>query len=360
MSSETVNGASVANSSVTDFKHDKRNLDLPESSNYKVNRDAYCFTEEDQGYSCEQGIWATQLMNEPILEEAFHSSEKVILIFSVNMSGFFQGYAQMVSSVGWRRDKVWSAGSGGNTQWGRSFKVKWLKLHDLPFQKTLHLRNPLNHNKPVKISRDCQELPPDIGEALCELLDVNNDKQIRDNLSFERPHVEPSWSARDEEFNFPPIPRTVGGTSMLYPSLLYQHQVESSRPHFAHHRSAQTYLRDNSPVTSGSPRIACAERSHAKGGEVNVDFDNGCSSQLDIWRFPAEGSSVGSVLTDDDILEMTYEEYLEAHNKNNIPYYAAARPSRKSQESSSTKEKSDDSYSRKGRTHKKSHKQTLE
>ncbi|KAL8101209.1 hypothetical protein AgCh_033184 [Apium graveolens] len=345
MSSETVNGASVANSSVTDFKHDKRNLDLPESSNYKVNRDAYCFTEEDQGYSCEQvgtssakkrrtnstryfiikslnheniqlsiekGIWATQLMNEPILEEAFHSSEKVILIFSVNMSGFFQGYAQMVSSVGWRRDKVWSAGSGGNTQWGRSFKVKWLKLHDLPFQKTLHLRNPLNHNKPVKISRDCQELPPDIGEALCELLDVNNDKQIRDNLSFERPHVEPSWSARDEEFNFPPIPRTVGGTSMLYPSLLYQHQVESSRPHFAHHRSAQTYLRDNSPVTSGSPRIACAERSHAKGGEVNVDFDNGCSSQLDIWRFPAEGSSVGSVLTDDDILEMVLLHHLSS------------------------------------------------
>lgn len=84
------------------------------------------------------------------------SAGKVILIFSVNMSGFFQGYAQMMSSVGWRRDKVWSAGSGGNNQWGRSFKVKWLQLHDLPFQKTLHLKNPLNHYKPVKISRDCQ------------------------------------------------------------------------------------------------------------------------------------------------------------------------------------------------------------
>lgn len=84
------------------------------------------------------------------------NSGKVILIFSVNMSGSFQGYAQMMSPVGWRRDKVWSAGSGGNNQWGRSFKVKWLQLHDLPFQKTLHLKNPLNQFKPVKISRDCQ------------------------------------------------------------------------------------------------------------------------------------------------------------------------------------------------------------
>ena len=84
------------------------------------------------------------------------NSSKVILIFSVNMSGFFQGYAQMMSSVGWRRDNVWRQGSGGKNPWGRSFKVKWLQLNDLPFQKTLHLKNPLNDYKPVKISRDCQ------------------------------------------------------------------------------------------------------------------------------------------------------------------------------------------------------------
>lgn len=84
------------------------------------------------------------------------NSGKVILIFSVNMSGFFQGYAQMMSSVGWRRDNVWSQGNGKNNPWGRSFKVKWLRLNTLPFQKTLHLKNPLNDYKPVKISRDCQ------------------------------------------------------------------------------------------------------------------------------------------------------------------------------------------------------------
>ncbi len=84
------------------------------------------------------------------------NSDKVILIFSVNMSGFFQGYAQMMSAVGWRRDNIWSKGCGKINPWGCSFKVKWLRLNDLPFQKTLHLKNPLNDFKPVKISRDCQ------------------------------------------------------------------------------------------------------------------------------------------------------------------------------------------------------------
>jgi len=72
------------------------------------------------------------------------------------MSGFFQGYAEMLSPVGWRRDQIWSQGGGKNNPWGRSFKVKWLRLSELPFQKTLHLKNPLNDYKPVKISRDCQ------------------------------------------------------------------------------------------------------------------------------------------------------------------------------------------------------------
>lgn len=81
---------------------------------------------------------------------------KVVLIFSVNSSGFFQGYAQMMSSVGRRRENLWTQGAGANNPWGRSFRVKWLCLSDLPFHKTIHLKNPLNEYKPVKISRDCQ------------------------------------------------------------------------------------------------------------------------------------------------------------------------------------------------------------
>lgn len=93
------------------------------------------------------------------LENYLHilqNSDCVILIFSVNMSGAFQGYAKMMSSIGRRRDNVWREGRGKSNPWGRNFKVKWLCLNDLPFHETLHLKNPLNDYKPVKISRDCQ------------------------------------------------------------------------------------------------------------------------------------------------------------------------------------------------------------
>lgn len=44
-------------------------------------------------------------------------------------------------------------------------------LHDLPFPATNHITNSLNENKPVKISRDTQELDAQAGEALMRLFD---------------------------------------------------------------------------------------------------------------------------------------------------------------------------------------------
>ncbi|XP_076951854.1 uncharacterized protein LOC143625403 isoform X1 [Bidens hawaiensis] len=194
-------------------------------------------------------------MYEPILEEAYHNSGKVILIFSVNMSGYFQGYAQMISSVGWRRDNVWSHGYGGGKPWGRSFKVKWLRLQDLPFQKTLHLKNPLNDYKPVKISRDCQELPQDIGEALCELID--GESGVDENQTF--------CGLQDTG------PMHLG--PLLYPSLYYQH------------------------TSHQNPFI---NRSVA-----DVDTGSDGSVLYDGWDMSAERSLHANTLTDDDILEMS-------------------------------------------------------
>lgn len=44
-------------------------------------------------------------------------------------------------------------------------------LHDLPFPATNHITNSYNENKPVKISRDTQELDLHAGEALMRLFD---------------------------------------------------------------------------------------------------------------------------------------------------------------------------------------------
>lgn len=386
MSSDTAKeNASVVDSSVTDWKHDMGNFDDPESSSYKANEDGYPSGPEEQRHShtgmlnssankkgklystryfiikslnhhniqlsMEKGIWATQVMNEPILEEAFHNSGKVILIFSVNMSGFFQGYAQMMSSVGWRRDNVWSQGSGGNNPWGRSFKVKWLRLHDLPFQKTLHLKNPLNDYKPVKISRDCQELSQEIGEALCELLDGKTDvgDNLRkndfsgDDLPPRRPFMEPSCSLPGEEYNLSSMHMT--WTSMLYPSLLYQHKAEANRFHLAHQRSTGPFLPENLPISSGPSKVTRVKHPRISGNFTSVQVDHDMSSGFDVWNMSAERSPLASTLTEDDILEMSYEEYLEAHSRSNKKLsQPAAGPLRKIQES--TNKEHGDSYSR--------------
>ncbi|XP_047340383.1 30-kDa cleavage and polyadenylation specificity factor 30 [Impatiens glandulifera] len=133
---------------------------------------------ENLELSVQQGVWATQRSNEAKLNEAFDSVENVILIFSVNRTRNFQGCAKMTSRIGG------SVGGGnwkyahGTPHYGRNFSLKWLKLCELSFQQTRNLRNPYNENLPVKISRDCQELEPSIGEQLASFLYLEPDSEL--------------------------------------------------------------------------------------------------------------------------------------------------------------------------------------
>ncbi|KAG6423587.1 hypothetical protein SASPL_113988 [Salvia splendens] len=133
---------------------------------------------ENLELSVQQGVWATQRSNEAKLNEAFDAVDNVILIFSVNKTRHFQGCAKMISRIGG------SVGGGnwkhahGTAHYGRNFAVKWLKLCELSFDKTRHLRNPYNENLPVKISRDCQELEPSVGEQLASSLYLEPDSDL--------------------------------------------------------------------------------------------------------------------------------------------------------------------------------------
>ncbi|GAB2214037.1 hypothetical protein Droror1_Dr00018369 [Drosera rotundifolia] len=137
---------------------------------------------ENLELSVQQGVWATQRSNEAKLNEAFDSADHVILIFSINRTRHFQGCAKMTSKIGesvvggnWKH-------AHGTAHYGRNFSVKWLKLSELSFHKTRHLRNPYNENLPVKISRDCQELEPAIGEQLASLLYLEPDSELTATL----------------------------------------------------------------------------------------------------------------------------------------------------------------------------------
>lgn len=63
--------------------------------------------------------------------------------------------------------------SSKNNSWTSAFDIRWLSRQPLPFVKTLHLRNPYNENKLVKIARDGTEIEPYIGAQLVELFNSN-------------------------------------------------------------------------------------------------------------------------------------------------------------------------------------------
>ncbi|CAI9292978.1 unnamed protein product [Lactuca saligna] len=169
-------GQSQAQSNGQQVQANKTCIPLPQgTSRYFIVKSC---NRENLELSVQQGVWATQRSNEAKLNEAFDSVENVILIFSVNRTRHFQGCARMTSKTGG------SVGGGnwkyehGTAHYGRNFCVRWLKLCELSFHKTRHLRNPYNENLPVKISRDCQELEPSIGEQLASLLYLEPDSEL--------------------------------------------------------------------------------------------------------------------------------------------------------------------------------------
>jgi len=135
--------------------------------------------------SVEHNVWATQRKNEPKLSDAYRTSPAVILIFSVNKSGAFQGYARMRSLTGkstCRTDPFHG--------FGRLFDVDWLRLHDLEVSEVQHLRNPLDDNRQVAFSRDGQELAHDVGAEVCRLIDIrvhNEDPEGYEPITADRP-----------------------------------------------------------------------------------------------------------------------------------------------------------------------------
>lgn len=81
----------------------------------------------------------------------------MILVFSVQGSGHFQGYARLSGdkpdSKTDTADQCFEL-SGPNLS--PPLPVEWIKRANIPFQATRHLLNPYNENRRVQTSRDGQ------------------------------------------------------------------------------------------------------------------------------------------------------------------------------------------------------------
>ncbi|KNE61470.1 hypothetical protein AMAG_18635 [Allomyces macrogynus ATCC 38327] len=124
---------------------------------------------DDLELSLRHRLWSPQLHLEGTLDQAFKMSDNVYLIFSVNKSGEFFGFARMMSPISQRQGPPlrWSIQEGARKNaLGGVFALEWVVLQRLPFSHVRHLQNPWNAGKEVKVSRDGTELEPRIGYSL--------------------------------------------------------------------------------------------------------------------------------------------------------------------------------------------------
>ncbi|KAK3724736.1 hypothetical protein LTR37_000784 [Vermiconidia calcicola] len=122
------------------------------------------------------GLWATQQKNEQLLTEAFNTSRHVLLLFSVNKSTQFQGYAQMIT----RPDPFLQKPSFcQKLNWATSpsFKLRWLATTPVYFKHVGHLKNTMNLDEKtgepmaVLVGKDGQEISADAGQGVVRILD---------------------------------------------------------------------------------------------------------------------------------------------------------------------------------------------
>ena len=120
------------------------------------------YSEEDIHRSIKYNIWCSTEYGNKRLDAAFQEREgvgPVYLFFSVNGSGHFCGMAEMTSAV----DYQTSPGVWVQDKWKGQFKVRWIYVKDVPNSQLRHIRLENNENKPVTNSRDTQEVLPDKG-----------------------------------------------------------------------------------------------------------------------------------------------------------------------------------------------------
>nr|CAD7588004.1 unnamed protein product [Timema genevievae] len=118
--------------------------------------------------SLNRGVWAFTPNTERKLIRLFKEGKRVVLVFSVQGSGHFQGFAHLSGDKAQPLDPT-SDLTGPNLS--APLPVEWVKRANIPFQATRHLLNPYNENRRVQTSRDGQEIEPSVGETLCNLWD---------------------------------------------------------------------------------------------------------------------------------------------------------------------------------------------
>ena len=128
------------------------------------------YSEEDIHRSIKYGIWCSTEYGNKRLDAAYREQDAagpVYLFFSVNGSGHFCGMAEMTSAVDFQKSPgIWAQ----EHKWKGHFCVRWIYVKDVPNSQLRHIRLENNENKPVTNSRDTQEVLPDKGVLVLNVI----------------------------------------------------------------------------------------------------------------------------------------------------------------------------------------------
>ncbi|KAL4428555.1 hypothetical protein ABPG77_008867 [Micractinium sp. CCAP 211/92] len=103
--------------------------------------------------------WPVSLGIVDRINKVFASGDEVTFIFTITMSGHFQGAARMASPA---------SDEGRNLP---TCKIEWLYRGDVPYTNAEHLINPLSDPpQPVRAGKDGTEIDPKVAEELLGLL----------------------------------------------------------------------------------------------------------------------------------------------------------------------------------------------
>eukprot|EP00667_Euglena_gracilis_P007718 EG_transcript_7800 len=115
-----------------------------------------------------KGVWATHHRRQPGLMAAAADGQ-VVLLFSALSTQRFQGYATVLGPPDPSVPPAnWDCSKRVAASLGECFPVRWGAVCNEPVEEG----NPWNGQKPVWDCRDCQEVPPEVGQRICKALDA--------------------------------------------------------------------------------------------------------------------------------------------------------------------------------------------
>ncbi|PIA47184.1 hypothetical protein AQUCO_01400100v1 [Aquilegia coerulea] len=122
------------------------------------------YSEDDIHRSIKYDVWSSTPHGNKKLNAAFHDAATIysetgtrcpiFLFFSVNGSGQFLGFAEMIGPVDFEKDMdFWQ-----QDKWNGFFPVTWHVIKDIPNNRLRHIILENNDSKPVTYTRDTQEV----------------------------------------------------------------------------------------------------------------------------------------------------------------------------------------------------------